>query len=62
MADLTSHPHLRSIEVGTPEGVVAYPAPAAIFVDQDRTYAPVPAVGEHSDEVRRDLKSEKTPS
>jgi itaconate CoA-transferase len=62
MADLTSHPHLRRIEVDTPKGVVAYPAPAAIFVDQDRSYAPVPAVGEHSDEVRRDLKNEKTPS
>ena len=34
MADLAVHPHLRRIEVDTPNGPVAYPAPAAIVVDQ----------------------------
>ena len=34
MADLAVHPHLRRIEVDTPNGAVAYPAPAAIVVDQ----------------------------
>ena len=29
MADLTNHPHLRRIEVDTPNGRVSYPAPAA---------------------------------
>src|SRR5215472_15341705 len=48
MADLTVHPHLRRIEVGTPKGVVTYPAPAAIFVGEPRHYGPVPAVGEHT--------------
>jgi formyl-CoA transferase len=47
MADLTIHPHLRRIEVGTPKGVVTYPAPAAIFVDQPRSYGAVPDIGEH---------------
>ena len=47
MADLTIHPHLRRIEVDTPNGVVTYPAPAAIFVGEDRHYGAVPAIGEH---------------
>ena len=32
MADLAVHPHLRRIEVDTPNGPVSYPAPAAIVV------------------------------
>ncbi len=56
MADLTSHPHLRRIEIETPEGTVAHPAPAAIFMDQDRNYTPVPAVGEHTDEIKTSLR------
>jgi formyl-CoA transferase len=49
MADLAVHPHLRRIEVGTPNGKVAYPAPAAIVVDQPRHYGPVPGIGDHSE-------------
>src|ERR1041385_7031360 len=45
MADLSTHPHLRRIEVDTPNGPVAYPAPAAIVVDQARHYGAVPAIG-----------------
>jgi itaconate CoA-transferase len=45
MADLATHPHLRRIEVETPNGPVAYPAPAAIVVDQNRHYGGVPAIG-----------------
>jgi itaconate CoA-transferase len=47
MADLTMHPHLRRIEVDTPNGVVTYPAPAAIVVGEKRHYGAVPAIGEH---------------
>jgi itaconate CoA-transferase len=47
MADLTAHPHLRRIEVETPNGAVAYPAPAAIFAGEQRHYGAVPAIGEH---------------
>jgi itaconate CoA-transferase len=47
MADLTIHPHLRRIEVSTPKGVITYPAPAAVFVDQPRQYGAVPDIGEH---------------
>jgi len=59
MADLTVHPHLRRIEVATPKGVVTYPAPAAIFVDEERHYGAVPAIGEQFDkpEASRARKS-----
>jgi itaconate CoA-transferase len=46
MADLAHHPHLRRIEVKTPNGVVSYPAPAAIVVGEPRHYGAVPAIGE----------------
>jgi itaconate CoA-transferase len=46
LADLAVHPHLRRIEVDTPGGLVNYPAPAAIVVDQPRRYGAVPGIGE----------------
>jgi formyl-CoA transferase len=46
LADLAVHPHLRRIEVDTPGGLVSYPAPAAIIVDQPRRYGAVPGIGE----------------
>src|SRR6185312_4379277 len=55
MADLTVHPHLRRIEIDTPKGVVTYPAPAAIFVGEERHYGAVPAVGEHKEQPARKL-------
>src|SRR5712671_5954724 len=55
MADLAVHPHLRRIDVDTPNGPVAYPAPAAIVVDQPRHYGAVPAIG-----GRRDVKPIRT--
>jgi itaconate CoA-transferase len=51
MTDLAVHPHLRRIEVDTPKGVVAYPAPAAIFVDQPRHYGAVPGIGERIEQA-----------
>ena len=42
MADLAVHPHLRRIEVDTPNGKVSYAAPAAIFVGEPRRYGAVP--------------------
>jgi itaconate CoA-transferase len=46
MADLAVHPHLRRIEVNTPNGPVSYPAPAAIVIGERRHYGAVPAIGE----------------
>jgi len=53
-ADLSQHPHLRRITVGTPSGPVSYPAPPRHDADA-RRYGPVPAVGEHTDKVRREF-------
>jgi itaconate CoA-transferase len=53
-ADLSHHPHLRRITVGTPSGPVSYPAPPRHDADA-RRYGPVPAVGEHTDKVRREF-------
>jgi len=52
MADLAVHPHLRRIEVDTPGGLVSYPAPAAIVVDQPRRYGAVPGIGERIGAVK----------
>ena len=58
MAGLATHPHLRRIEVSTPNGPVRYPAPAAIVVDEPRHYGAVPGIGERPSAA----KSEKTAS
>jgi itaconate CoA-transferase len=47
MADLATHPHLRRIEVETPNGTVSYAAPAAIFVGEPRHYGAVPGIGDY---------------
>jgi len=49
MDDLARHPHLRRITVDSPNGPLAYPAPAAIVVGDDRSYRPIPAIGQHGD-------------
>jgi itaconate CoA-transferase len=54
VAGLIRHPHLRRIEVETPSGPVSYPAPAPIR-DQARQYGPIPALGEHTDKVRKEF-------
>ena len=53
-ADLARHPHLRRITVGTPSGPVSYPAPAEQG-SASRRYGPVPALGEHTEAVRREF-------
>jgi itaconate CoA-transferase len=57
MADLAIHPHLRRIEVDTPNGPVAYPAPAAIVVDQNRHYGAVPAIGGRCDPDAKPMRT-----
>ncbi len=49
MADLAVHPHLRRIEVDTPNGKITYAAPAVIFVGEPRHYGAVPGIGQHSE-------------
>jgi itaconate CoA-transferase len=50
-ADLAVHPQLRRIEVGTPSGVVSYPAPPARDDGAPRRYGAVPALGEHTAKI-----------
>ena len=45
--------HLRRIEVATPNGPVAYPAPASIVIGEERDYGAVPAVGDSTGEIPR---------
>jgi formyl-CoA transferase len=54
-SDLSRHPHLRRITVGTPSGPVSYPAPATRNPATDRRYGPVPAIGEHTEKVRAEF-------
>jgi formyl-CoA transferase len=54
VAGLIAHPHLRRITVDTPHGPVSYPAPAPIR-DEARRYGAIPALGEHTEKVRREF-------
>jgi itaconate CoA-transferase len=56
MALLASHPHLRRIAVGLPQGSVSYPAPPRVRAGETtRRYGPVPALGEHTEKVRAEF-------
>jgi formyl-CoA transferase len=52
---LLKHPHLRRITVDTPTGPVATPAPAPVVSGEQRHYGPVPALGQHSEDIRREF-------
>jgi itaconate CoA-transferase len=58
-AELAQHPHLRRITVATPSGPVSYPAPAERHASAWRRYAPVPALGEHTDRVRAEFMADQ---
>jgi formyl-CoA transferase len=53
-ADLARHRHLRRISIGTPSGPVSYPAPAERGA-ASRRYGPVPALGQHTEQVRAEF-------
>src|SRR5580698_891000 len=53
MAALEHYSHLSRIEVTTPNGVVSYPAPAAIVVGEPRHYGAVPAIGERPASIEK---------
>jgi formyl-CoA transferase len=52
---LRHHPHLRRIAIGSPTGPLSYPAPAALWSGAPRDYGPIPALGEHSDKIRKEF-------
>jgi formyl-CoA transferase len=58
---LAKHPHLRRITVETPSGPVSTPAPAAQRAGEVRDYGAIPALGEHTELVRREFLSSTSP-
>jgi itaconate CoA-transferase len=52
---LRHHPHLRRITIGSPTGPVSYPAPAALRPGAPGQYGPIPALGEHSERIRKEF-------
>jgi formyl-CoA transferase len=56
---LRRHPHLRRITVGSPSGPVSYPAPAPLTAGEPRRYGPVPALGEHTEQVRAEFLAKR---
>ena len=52
---LSKHPHLRRITVDTPSGPASTPAPAPLQAGEARTYGRIPALGEHTEMVRREF-------
>jgi formyl-CoA transferase len=51
-AALARHPHLKRISVGTASGSVSHPAPPHAHAEP---YGPVPALGEHTEKVRKEF-------
>jgi itaconate CoA-transferase len=54
VADFSRHPQLRRLAVPTPEGEITVPAPPALFAERAPSGG-VPAIGEHSAEIRREF-------
>jgi crotonobetainyl-CoA:carnitine CoA-transferase CaiB-like acyl-CoA transferase len=55
VAGLSSHPHLRRQTVATPTGEARLPAPPAIFAGEEPAPAAVPALGQHTQAIRREF-------
>ena len=54
---LTQHPHLRRVTVDTPSGPASMPAPTAVHDGAPRSYGAVPALGEHTEMVRKEFSA-----
>ena len=52
---LAAHPHLRRITVDTPSGPAHLPAPSPQRAEEPRAYGAVPALGQHTDIIRREF-------
>lgn len=55
MDDLVAHPQNRYVDVETPTGPVRYLAPGALFDRVVPDFGPVPALGAHSQALRREF-------
>ena len=50
------HPHLRRVTIASPNGSIDLPAPPARFRgEDDPSFGPLPALGEHTEKVRREF-------
>ncbi|HJU31539.1 MAG TPA: CaiB/BaiF CoA-transferase family protein [Hyphomicrobiaceae bacterium] len=53
---ILKHPHLRRLTIASPTGPIALPAPPARWLGEpDAAFGPLPALGEHTDRVRREF-------
>lgn len=52
---LAKHPHLRRVTVGSPSGPISMPAPALTRVGETRDYGPIPALGEHTEAIKKEF-------
>ena len=55
VAAFAGHAALRRVTLATPNGPVAVAAPAPLFSDGERALGPVPALGEHTAQVREEF-------
>jgi itaconate CoA-transferase len=54
--DVLRHPHLRRVAVASAHGAVNLPAPPArFFGESEPEFGPLPALGEHTERVRREF-------
>ena len=56
IADFSKHPDLRRMEIDTPHGKAALPAPPARIRGEDVETASVPGIGEHSESLRTEFE------
>ena len=57
VAGLSAHPHLRRRTVSTPGGEASLPALPALFAGEQVAPSAVPALGQHTDAIRREFAS-----
>jgi len=55
VADVLQHPHLRRVSVETPSGSIRLPAPAARVDGAASVFEAVPALGAHTEAIRREF-------
>lgn len=58
LAEVAEHPQLRRAPVATPSGEVEVAAPAVTWRGEECSLGPVPALGQHSDAIRREFQQE----
>jgi formyl-CoA transferase len=56
MEAILRHPHLRRLTIASPSGPIALPAPPARWMGEpEASFGPLPALGAHSEAVRREF-------